>query len=145
MNIKLAAFCLLTPAFYAMAASECTPNLIKKDVCEIAANIAAEAKTTLPIRISEGIEMYSIEANKNALISYIRMKSTESEMQDIYTRGRVTPGLVKAKLREETKIKACESGNPIRSFINLGGEVHYNYTYPSGKTYDSFSIVYCKQ
>ena len=142
---KIIALALLfTASLPVLAESECTPNLIKEDVCKIASGLAAESKSVLPIKITDGMEMYAIEARGNALVSHIRLSATESDMQAVYLREKVSPGLVKARVRMQTANNACAPKNPIRSFINLGGEVHYDYTFPSGKTYDSFSVVYCK-
>lgn len=127
-----------------IAASNCFNNHINKDMCKQAASMALDIRPHLPLTMSDRVEMYAIDSQENKLIAQVKIDMSEEEVLATAKQNHVQPGVVKTRMAEQAKSGVCEKKNPIRSFIRLGGEMQYIYTYPSGKVYNTVTITSCE-
>ncbi|WP_440864522.1 hypothetical protein [Symbiopectobacterium purcellii] len=134
---------LLALPLSALAGKNCFNNHIKEDMCRQASDIARETQRSLPITLSERVEMYSIEAKENKLIARVKLGVTEDEILATAKQKHIQPGVVKTRMAELAKNGVCANKNPFRSFVRLGGEMEYIYTHPSGNVYSTVKITSC--
>ncbi len=135
---------LVTLPFSALSATHCFYNLSNVDVCKQAAKMANEIKSDLPLNVSKDVSLYAVEVKDNKLIAYVRLNYSEYDALKIYPWAKKSWGFFKNQWRDTVTAFACGDENSLKSFVRMGGELQYIYSFINGDPYDSFSIVYCK-
>ncbi|WP_436910879.1 hypothetical protein [Klebsiella michiganensis] len=128
------------PAF---AADKCKPNLTEFDVCERAQKIVTQVRPRLPLTLSENVIMKDVSADGNKIIAQVRLGVTEEEMLATASETHTSIDVAKSRMAEITKNGLCANKNPLGSFIRLGGEMQYVYTYPSGTFFNAVTVSSC--
>ncbi|MDX7275482.1 hypothetical protein SJ322_24890 [Serratia marcescens] len=142
MKFKIAAAALIICASFAQA-DTCMPNLIKEDMCKVASNLAIEGKNSIPIKISENMQITDIKSENVRLILTASLSYDLSYLEETYQHDDKKLKQAKDYGREYAKNNACNK-KPTRSFINLGGQIEYDYVFNDGSIYDVVTITSCE-
>ncbi|HDU8661597.1 TPA: hypothetical protein RG707_001371 [Serratia liquefaciens] len=124
-------------------AENCMPNLIKEDVCKAAASLAKEGKHSIPIKVSENMQITDIKAENNRLIMTASLSYNSQYLEEAYQHDEKKLEHAKLYGRKHAKNNACTK-KPTRSFINLGGQIEYDYVFNDGSIYDIVTITSCQ-
>lgn len=142
MKLKLAAAALLLCASFAQA-DKCMPNLIKVDMCKVATSLASEGKNSIPIKISENMQITDIKSEDSRLILTASLSYNLPDIEEAYQQDEKKIEQAKSYGRTYAKNNACTK-KPTRSFINLGGQIEYDYVFNDGSIYDVVTITSCQ-
>ncbi|HBT3179504.1 TPA: hypothetical protein MBF34_002550 [Klebsiella aerogenes] len=141
--MRILTLSLLFVSGLSFADVRCMPNLTKFNVCDKAEQIVKEVRPMLPMKLSEGVIMYAIDSSVNKIIAKVRIAMTEAQVDDYAKKNNTSQGAVKDLMSDQVRIAVCAKGNPLRSFIRLGGEMQYNYLFPSGNEYTTVNVRSC--
>lgn len=143
MRILLLITVLLTPLF-SMANDACFPNLIKENMCKHADNLSNEIKKNLPIRLTDNMVLTKIKSVDRRIIltaslsyDFNVLKNVFNDDKDFIDRAR--------HINREMSIKNVCADKHVRAFINLGGEIEYEYIFNDGSIYDVVTITDCSR
>ena len=87
--------------------------------------------------------MKDVSADGNKIIAQVRLGVTEEEMLATASETHTSIDVAKSRMAEITKNGLCTNKNPLGSFIRLGGEMQYVYTYPSGTFFNAVTVSSC--
>lgn len=143
MRILLLIIVLLTPLF-SMANDACFPNLIKENMCKHADNLSNEIKKNLPIRLTDNMVLTKIKSVDRRIILSASLSYDFNTLKNIFNDDK--DFIEKARcINREMSIKNVCADKHVRAFINLGGEIEYEYIFNDGSIYDVVTITDCSR
>lgn len=129
--------------WYASADNKCTPNLTKQDMCIFAKKLADELQKELPIKNSDNLSLTEVKTENTRVIITGAMKIASYEFERSFNNNYTNIDKVKELLRSNAKESACLN-RQLKSFINLGGVIQYEYVFSDGKLLDVIAVTSCK-
>lgn len=138
-NILIPALLILSPL---ALADYCTPNLIKENVCELAKKVADGGNKNTPNKISEEMTLLTYKTDGVKLTGLVRF-SYNQKLLDLKTNGNQEALSKIESMVKQGAINSVCNGKATKAFINLGGEVEYDYIFNDGSSYTKFTISTC--
>ncbi|MGQ6630770.1 hypothetical protein ACUNDV_23885 [Serratia sp. IR-2025] len=142
MKLKISSAAILLCASFAHA-DKCMPNLVKEDMCKVATKLAMEGKNSIPTKISENMQITDIKSENVRLILTASLSYNLSSLEEAYHHNEENIEQAKNYMRKYAKNNACNK-KPTRSFINLGGQIEYDYVFNDGSIYDVVTVTSCE-
>lgn len=137
--IFIITFLLASPA---LSKDDCTPNLIKEDMCLYAKEIVSEVRKSLPIKMSETAKITSLRSENTRVIATVIFSYNLYELKTVLSRNNISINKMREIGRLHSNNNAC-SDDTLKSFLNLGGEFQYEYFFNDGSIYDVVTITNC--
>lgn len=141
MKIILFYLIFIFPAV-AFADNACIPNLIKEDMCVSAKKITTAMQKELPVKITENMVITTATAEQRRVILTASLSYNLDTLIDMAGGDKEFIAKARAINKKVSRKTICEN-REIRAFINLGGEVQYDYIFNDGSVYDIVTITSC--
>lgn len=141
MKIILFYLIFIFPAV-AFADNACIPNLIKEDMCVSAKKITTAMQKELPVKITENMVITTATAEQRRVILTASLSYNLDTLIDMADGDKEFIAKARAINKKVSRKTICEN-REIRAFINLGGEVQYDYIFNDGSVYDIVTITSC--
>src|SRR5947207_645199 len=122
--IIVAAGVLIAASGTAFAQDDCTPNLVRFDVCAEARMLQAQAAGGLPMRMNQEMTLQQIAAFGRRLSMTVVWFYTNTELDKMLVAGRMSRDDLKTKMDSQTRSMVCGQEN-LAAFVGLGGEIQY--------------------
>jgi hypothetical protein len=121
-----AAFSALVWPALAQTSGDCSPNDQNYDVCEAARTLQQVITPRLPMRVSAEMTITTIVVDGPRLVMTATWEVAEVEFNQQLALRNLSADQFKAKMQLFTRNMVC--GQKVSAaFLNLGGEVQYNY------------------
>lgn len=141
MKITLFYLIFIFPAV-AFANNTCIPNLIKEDMCVSAKKITTAMQKELPVKITENMAITTATAEQRRVILTASLSYNLDTLINMADGDKEFIAKARAINKKVSRKTICEN-REIRAFINLGGEVQYDYIFNDGSVYDIVTITSC--
>ncbi|MBG6032199.1 hypothetical protein I5E97_14275 [Proteus hauseri] len=120
----------------------CIPNLIKEDMCVAAEKIASGVKKSIPIKITDSMKITDVTSEKRRVIMIMSLSYNMNGLTAIANGDNKLLRDIR-DFHNKASIQTACGNKYIRSFINLGGEVEYKFTFKDKSIYDVVTITSC--
>lgn len=141
MNKFILAVLLFVPVV-SLADNSCIPNLIKEDMCVSAKKITTAMQKELPVKITENMVITTATAEQRRVILTASLSYNLDTLINMADGDKEFIAKARAINKKVSRKTICEN-REIRAFINLGGEVQYDYIFNDGSVYDIVTITSC--
>ncbi|MEQ4787953.1 hypothetical protein ABN070_14910 [Morganella morganii] len=131
---------LFTTAVFAK--STCMSNLTQQDMCIVAKKITSAMQKELPVKITENMVITTATTEQRRVILTASLSYNLDTLIDMADGDKEFITKAKAINKKVSRKTICEN-REIRAFINLGGEVQYDYIFNDGSVYDIVTITSC--
>ena len=121
---------------------DCMSKARVVNVCDLAKNIEAQLSSHLPIKMNQDMQMTSVVAIEKRILILANWFMTKDEFQNRLTQNQTTIDELRQKMDAATKESVCSS-SVSRAFVDLGGELQYNYQTSDGYNFASPVVSMC--
>jgi len=135
---------LFFSSYFASASDQCMPNMIEFDVCKYAKNLADEASSQLPMRMSNNLMIEKVFAFKNLFSMHVMYGYDEKALYAKAKKNNISIKQINQQIEKSTKANLCQDESPTKSFISLGGKVQYVYKFSDGMPYITVNVDSCE-
>lgn len=139
---KLLLIALLFTPLVSLANNPCIPNLINEDVCKIASEATRELKSSLPLKITDTMKITEAVAEQKRIILTALLDYNKETLDSMVANDKELIDKIKNINKRMANKTVCSDANS-RSFINLGGEIEYDFVFKDGTIYDIVTVTAC--
>ncbi|MEX9223569.1 hypothetical protein AB7W86_07535 [Providencia rettgeri] len=139
---KLLLIALLFTPFASLANNPCIPNLINEDMCKIASEATRELKSSLPLKITDTMKITEAVAEQKRIILTASLNYNKETLDSMVANDKELIDKIKNINKRMANKTVCDDANS-RSFINLGGEIEYDFVFKDGSIYDIVTVTAC--
>lgn len=139
---KLLLMTMLSIPIVALADDQCTPNLINEDMCDAAKKFADNMKKALPITLSENLKITNVKSEKRRVIISASLAYNKDTLNELYDNDKYFYDKARKLSKKVTAKSVCDDSH-TKAFVNLGGELEYEYYFKDGSIYDVTTITAC--
>lgn len=139
---KLLLIALLFTPLASLANNPCIPNLINEDMCKIASEATRELKGSLPLKITDTMKITEAVAEQKRIILTASLDYNKETLDSMVANDKELIDKIKDINKRMANKTVCDDANS-RSFINLGGEIEYDFVFKDGSIYDIVTVTAC--
>lgn len=127
---------------WASADLNCAPNSIGYDVCEAGEKIASSLAEVAPIKMSQNMVLEKAMSIDQEVHAFVVFTYDKMQLSKILDEGGVTVDDAKEWVEASSSKRVC-SDEKIAAFVELGGEIVYQYHFVDGEKFLEVKIDSC--
>ena len=101
---------------------------------KLAKEIQRDISNQLPQKLSKNLLLRTVISNNETLIFNVMLLYNKEFLQTKLKQSGRTMDSIKSQMKQMAKNTIC-SNALLSSFINIGGKIHYNYSFQNGEHY----------